>query len=165
MLMILLITTIFMFYWLIHPLSLGLILLIQTTIVTMLVGLNSPSFWMSYILFLVFMGGVLVLVMYVITIANNELTMMNLSNFLILVILSSALSTLLYLYFLPTSQLMVSDFKFMKIKSEISMKMLTSIYTFPNFIMVLFLGIYLFYMLIIISNIVNITEGPMRSSN
>jgi NADH-ubiquinone oxidoreductase chain 6 len=51
----------------------GLVLLIQTLIVALLTGVLASSFWFSYILFLVFLGGMLVLFIYVTRLASNEM--------------------------------------------------------------------------------------------
>ena len=49
----------------------GLTLLIQTILVSIISGLITKTFWFSYILFLVFLGGILVLFIYVTSLASN----------------------------------------------------------------------------------------------
>nr|APX39517.1 NADH dehydrogenase subunit 6 [Cryptocephalus octoguttatus] len=55
-----------------HPLTLGLILLIQTLLIALLTGLMSLNFWSSYIIFLIMIGGMLILFIYMTSIASNE---------------------------------------------------------------------------------------------
>lgn len=55
-----------------HPLIIGLILLAQTITIALFTGLTLSSFWFSYILILVFLGGILILFIYVASIASNE---------------------------------------------------------------------------------------------
>nr|APX40704.1 NADH dehydrogenase subunit 6 [Pachybrachis suffrianii] len=55
-----------------HPLSMGLILLVQTIFTSMLTGFMAYSFWFSYIMFLIMVGGMLILFMYMTSIASNE---------------------------------------------------------------------------------------------
>merc|ERR1712198_806681 len=56
-----------------HPLAIGLALLSQTILICLITGLSSSSFWFSYILFLIFLGGILVLFIYVTSLASNEM--------------------------------------------------------------------------------------------
>nr|YP_010175364.1 NADH dehydrogenase subunit 6 [Cincticostella fusca]QSL98504.1 NADH dehydrogenase subunit 6 [Cincticostella fusca] len=62
-----------LFIFMTHPLAMGLILLVQTCLVALLTGSLSPTFWFSYILFLVFLGGMLVLFIYMTSLASNEM--------------------------------------------------------------------------------------------
>nr|WRO44738.1 NADH dehydrogenase subunit 6 [Falsopodabrus tridentatus] len=55
-----------------HPLTMGLNLLIQTIAIALITGLMSLNFWISYLLFLVMVGGMLILFMYMTSIASNE---------------------------------------------------------------------------------------------
>nr|AAS00878.1 NADH dehydrogenase subunit 6 [Hutchinsoniella macracantha] len=55
-----------------HPLSLGLVLLFQALLVCFFVGGYSFSYWFSYILFLIFLGGMLILFLYVASLAMDE---------------------------------------------------------------------------------------------
>ena len=55
-----------------NPLSMGLFLLVQTISVCVLTGLSSLTFWFSYVLFLVFFGGVIILFIYVASLAPNK---------------------------------------------------------------------------------------------
>nr|WKU84099.1 NADH dehydrogenase subunit 6 [Parhelophilus versicolor] len=63
----------FIFIQMNHPLSMGLMLLIQTILVSCITGLMTKSFWFSYILFLIFIGGMLVLFIYMTSLASNEM--------------------------------------------------------------------------------------------
>nr|UXW88440.1 NADH dehydrogenase subunit 6 [Henosepilachna vigintioctomaculata] len=54
-----------------HPLSLGFFILIQTILISMMMGMFY-NFWYSYILFLIMIGGLLILFIYMTSIASNE---------------------------------------------------------------------------------------------
>jgi NADH-ubiquinone oxidoreductase chain 6 len=56
-----------------HPLAIGLILLIQTTIVCLIRGTIYRRFWFSYILFIIMIGGMLVLFIYITSLTSNEI--------------------------------------------------------------------------------------------
>lgn len=64
-----------------HPLSIGIMLILQTITIAIFSRFFIPSFWYSYILILVFLGGLLVLFVYVSTLASNEQINTNLPNF------------------------------------------------------------------------------------
>nr|YP_010002937.1 NADH dehydrogenase subunit 6 [Gonocephalum sp. MT-2015-Zz052324]ANT72394.1 NADH dehydrogenase subunit 6 [Gonocephalum sp. MT-2015-Zz052324] len=55
-----------------HPLSAGMILLINTITISLITGNLNQNFWFSYILFLILIGGMLILFMYMTSIASNE---------------------------------------------------------------------------------------------
>nr|APX40171.1 NADH dehydrogenase subunit 6 [Cryptocephalus moraei] len=76
-----------------HPLTLGFSLLLQTIIVALFTGYMSLNFWSSYIIFLIMIGGLLILFTYMTSIASNEkfkfsfkLLLLNLVLFLIMLI-------------------------------------------------------------------------------
>lgn len=162
----LLIFSLILFYLLSHPLALGLNILFQTALISLIIGLNSPSFWLSYVLFLVFMGGILVLTIYVVSLANSEIISINFKNllwglpvFLFIFINLSSLNTFNFriIPFMGFSKSMAPD-------SSIIIKSLANLYSSTNFIIILFLAGYLFYILVIIRHIININEGPLRSA-
>nr|APX40158.1 NADH dehydrogenase subunit 6 [Labidostomis lusitanica] len=55
-----------------HPLTAGLTLLAQTIMIALLSGTMNMNYWFSYIIFLVMIGGMLVLFVYMTSIASNE---------------------------------------------------------------------------------------------
>nr|QBZ37559.1 NADH dehydrogenase subunit 6 [Ceruchus minor] len=55
-----------------HPLSLGGLLLVQTTLVSLMISLTQFNCWYSYMMFLIMVGGMLILFMYMTSIASNE---------------------------------------------------------------------------------------------
>nr|YP_010411296.1 NADH dehydrogenase subunit 6 [Megalocaria dilatata]URN72806.1 NADH dehydrogenase subunit 6 [Megalocaria dilatata] len=55
-----------------HPLSMGFLILIHTILTCLILGMMSSNFWFSYILILVMIGGLLVLFIYMTSIASNE---------------------------------------------------------------------------------------------
>nr|QDO72161.1 NADH dehydrogenase subunit 6 [Pandalus japonicus] len=65
-------TTALLFTRIMHPLAAGLALLVQTILICVASGLQNKSMWFSYILFLIFLGAMLVLFIYVASLASNE---------------------------------------------------------------------------------------------
>nr|YP_010946476.1 NADH dehydrogenase subunit 6 [Chorisoserrata biceps]WGO57194.1 NADH dehydrogenase subunit 6 [Chorisoserrata biceps] len=142
-----------------HPLIMGLILLMQTITLCMLSGMISQTFWFSYILFLIFLGGMLVLFIYVTSIASNEIASM--SNKMIIMVLV-----------IPTTVYLLMEINPMK-NQENSGMMITDpmintfikMYNMPNKLMIIMMAIYLFLTLIAVVKITEIFQGPLRKNN
>nr|YP_009239905.1 NADH dehydrogenase subunit 6 [Grapsus tenuicrustatus]AMN14539.1 NADH dehydrogenase subunit 6 [Grapsus tenuicrustatus] len=160
----LLISLSFLFTQLSHPLAMGLALLTQTVLVSLTVGLSTYSFWMSYILFLVFLGGMLVLFIYVASIASNQPFFFSSSlafffmmvTFVSLLLLFSDSLLVLSPSSLPTSCL---DF-------SISTPLTISwVYNTPSMTFTIFVISYLLLTLIVVVKIVSLFKGPLRLLN
>nr|QYH50545.1 NADH dehydrogenase subunit 6 [Papilio nephelus chaonulus]WHL46750.1 NADH dehydrogenase subunit 6 [Papilio nephelus] len=155
-----------------HPLSMGLMILIQTLIICLLSGLLINSYWFSYILFLVFLGGLLVLFIYVSSVASNELFNMNffLKNTMFFLFLLSLLLSLNYMYnlnwlnfsFNYEMKNLMNFFIFFNNENKIN---LSKLYNKQTHLMMMMLIIYLFITLVAIVKITNIFFGPLRSIN
>nr|ADO60382.1 NADH dehydrogenase subunit 6 [Sericinus montela] len=162
--------SIYMFF-LNHPLSMGLMILIQTLLTCMLSGMLMNSYWFSYILFLVFLGGLLVLFIYVSSIASNELFSFNLLNkmiMFIMIILSFFISMIymynlnwLNFYFNLEMNNMMKLFIFFNNENKIN---LSKLYNNHTYMMMMMLIIYLFITLLAVVKITNIFFGPLRPS-
>nr|YP_010267394.1 NADH dehydrogenase subunit 6 [Neoperla bimaculata]UIF93994.1 NADH dehydrogenase subunit 6 [Neoperla bimaculata] len=152
-----------------HPLAMGLILLTQTLVVCFITGLLSQSFWFSYILFLVFLGGLLVLFIYVTSLASNEMFSLDPSTFMPWV-LFFLISTLGIFFFDPI--LTLTNTKNTDLISSILMSCqqeaspsLMKLYNSPTYLITLMLALYLFLTLIAVVQITDIFMGPLRSTN
>nr|YP_009517346.1 NADH dehydrogenase subunit 6 [Histia rhodope]AXO78697.1 NADH dehydrogenase subunit 6 [Histia rhodope]UNO31881.1 NADH dehydrogenase subunit 6 [Histia rhodope] len=161
--------TLFM-YFLTHPLSMGLFILLQTMLICILSGMMIKTYWFSYILFLTFLGGLLVLFIYVSSIASNEMFNMNMKMKI----------TFLYLimFFFMISMFMMNNLKYMNFYFNSDMEIyfnlnffnnenkmnLTKLYNSQTFYLMMMLIIYLFITLISVVKITNISYGPIRSN-
>nr|YP_010371924.1 NADH dehydrogenase subunit 6 [Peleteria iavana]UOX27104.1 NADH dehydrogenase subunit 6 [Peleteria iavana] len=149
-----------------HPLAMGLILLIQTTLVSLMTGLSTKSFWFSYILFLVFIGGMLVLFIYVTSLASNE--MFSFSMKLVMISLMIMLIMMICFYFMDKNMLiqyknleMNSINKMNSYISENSLS-LNKLYNYPTNILTILLMNYLLITLIAVVKITKLFKGPLR---
>nr|YP_010267117.1 NADH dehydrogenase subunit 6 [Chilkasa falcata]UIF93661.1 NADH dehydrogenase subunit 6 [Chilkasa falcata] len=154
-----------------NPLSMGLMILIQTMMICLLTGMLIKTYWFSYILFLTFLGGLLVLFIYVSSIASNELfkPSFNTKLFMILFFFILTFSTFIFynnLYWMNFS--LNSDMNnflsltfFFNNENKIN---LSKLYNNQTFFIMLMLIIYLFVTLIAVVKITNIFFGPLRSS-
>nr|AML25892.1 NADH dehydrogenase subunit 6 [Staphylinidae sp. BMNH 1274206] len=139
-----------------HPMTLGIILLMQTILVSLITGHYSMNFWFSYILILIMVGGMLVLFIYMTSIASNEPF-----NF------SMKISFLLMLIFLIiiTMNLFLDNFilyQFFNMKEMSNNNFLTKYFNYPHMILILVMINYLFITLIASVKIIKIEFGPLR---
>nr|UYG49023.1 NADH dehydrogenase subunit 6 [Abscondita chinensis] len=145
-----------------HPLSMGMILLTQTLMIAMWTGFMSMNFWYSYILFIVMVGGMLILFIYMTSVASNEkflysklMTMMMIIMFMALIIIKKD-----QLFMLMNS--MNYD---LVAKNNLTFKMsLNKFIMYPMMIMSLTIIIYLLIALIAVSKITNVKNGPLRKN-
>nr|YP_010954446.1 NADH dehydrogenase subunit 6 [Ostrocerca truncata]WMV02009.1 NADH dehydrogenase subunit 6 [Ostrocerca truncata] len=153
-----------------HPLAMGLMLLVQTILISIITGLSAQSFWFSYILFLVFLGGLLVLFIYVTSLASNEMFSMSLSLALPIFVISGILIISMFIFdssFLMTMTMNTETLSIMNIQtySEESSSSLLKLYNNPTSLITLMLVLYLFLTLIAVVKITKINQGPLRKSN
>nr|QNV11755.1 NADH dehydrogenase subunit 6 [Siphlonurus aestivalis] len=153
-----------------HPLAMGLTLLFQTLIIALLTGMMTSTFWFSYILFLVFLGGMLVLFIYVTSLASNE--MFSISSqalilglfFMGLIFICSIVNDpLLWSTSAVTEQL--NNLTLITTNESMTPDLLIKLYHTPSSLLTLLMVIYLFLTLIAVVTITNIFEGPLRSKN
>lgn len=148
--------------------SIGVILIIQTLTTCLMTGLISKSFWFSYILFLVFIGGMLILFIYISSLASNE--KINFSIYPLIKFIFIIYVTLVILYFRDKFYL-INWF----INREISpithhlinenYLSISKIYNEPNNYLIILLISYLLLTLIIVVKITNLFVGPLRPNN
>nr|YP_009590146.1 NADH dehydrogenase subunit 6 [Palesisa nudioculata]QBM09716.1 NADH dehydrogenase subunit 6 [Palesisa nudioculata] len=156
----------FIFMFMKHPLAMGLTLLIQTTLISLMTGLISKTFWFSYILFLVFLGGMLVLFIYVTSLASNE--MFSLSIKLSIIFLIMFMIFMIILLFMDKNMMMqyknmemLSIFKLNSYIMENSLS-LNKLYNYPTNLLTILLMNYLLITLIAIVKITKLFKGPLR---
>nr|YP_009334167.1 NADH dehydrogenase subunit 6 [Dacus longicornis]APL97153.1 NADH dehydrogenase subunit 6 [Dacus longicornis] len=152
-----------------HPLAMGLMLLIQTLHICLLTGLMAKTFWYSYVLFLIFLGGMLVLFIYVTSLASNEMFSLSMK----LTIMSITLMIGLSLLFIFMDKLFTSSFLMnMEMQPYPTWNMLPEntlqlhkLYNFPTNMITIMLMNYLLITLIAVVKITNLFYGPLRPMN
>nr|AEP27541.1 NADH dehydrogenase subunit 6 [Hypera postica] len=144
-----------------HPLSLGCILLIQTILLSLAVGLLNMNFWFSYILFLIMIGGMLVLFIYMTSIASNEKFKFSskLTIFILIGVILSSMMLLLDNYFsiLNLNTEDINNQSFLNENLSLS-KYLNK----PSMLTIILLIIYLLITLIAVVKISYFSMGPLR---
>lgn len=150
----------FIFTQIKHPLAIGLILLIQTIIISTIIGIISKNFWFSYILFLIFLGGILILFIYVTSLASNEI--FNTSKTIIIVLILFPITIVIKNYWSELNLYNQESINFL-INNNLSI-ILIKLYNYPTNLIIIILASYLFLTLIIVVKITNIFKGPLRKT-
>nr|NP_542475.1 NADH dehydrogenase subunit 6 [Narceus annularus]AAL18209.1 NADH dehydrogenase subunit 6 [Narceus annularus] len=131
-----------------HPLSLALTVIFTALLSAISILMLTRASWFSYILFLIFIGGILILFTYIASLAPNSKTV----NPYILPI--PLLSTALLFSFSPTSYFSFSQ-------PMLTFKTLFSLTLSPTTII---LTMFLLITLLVIAQLVKMPEGPLQSS-
>nr|QZK21854.1 NADH dehydrogenase subunit 6 [Amitermes sp. QLD_059] len=143
-----------------HPMAMGLMLLIQTTMVCLISGTMYSSFWFSYILFMIMIGGMLVLFMYMTSLASNE--MFSPSNKMLM---TTLMLLPILMYTMPT----VTNNKEMNVHSTMMeneiLTTTTVMYNQMMGTMTTLLVLYMLLTLIVVVNIINVSKGPLRQTS
>nr|WBR65493.1 NADH dehydrogenase subunit 6 [Layahima sp. 4 YZ-2022a] len=151
-----------------HPLAMGLTLLIQTIIISLTSGLFTYSYWFAYILFLIMLGGMLVLFIYVTSLASNELFSFSMKSLFISLTMLSLL--MIILTFTDNLMLMTNSLEMIKMSPESSIMFtenelnLIKLYNNPTMNITIMMINYLLLTLIVVVKITNINYGPLRQS-
>nr|YP_009104325.1 NADH dehydrogenase subunit 6 [Aedes notoscriptus]AIV00382.1 NADH dehydrogenase subunit 6 [Aedes notoscriptus] len=161
--------TSFIFMQMKHPLAMGLMLLIQTFLTSLLTGMLVKTFWFSYVLFLIFMGGMLVLFIYVTSLSSNEMFSM---SFKLLFTTMIMLMIFMFLFFFMDTSIMeqfinnneMNMFFFNSFLPENIIE-LNKMYNFPTNLITLMLINYLFLTLLVTVKITKKNYGPLRPMN
>jgi len=162
----------FLFIVINHPLSIGLILISQTLLVSLLTGSLRFNFWFSYSLFLIFIGGILILFIYMTSLASNEIFKFQFNKKIITLIITITIILLLTILFYNFTNLnlikTIEDKSIIEIKNLIIRNLnnlvLQKIFNFPTNLLSILLINYLFLTLIARVKITNIFKGPLRPS-
>nr|YP_009653392.1 NADH dehydrogenase subunit 6 [Gasterophilus nasalis]QCG71538.1 NADH dehydrogenase subunit 6 [Gasterophilus nasalis] len=150
-----------------HPLAMGLVLLFQTLLTCLLTGMISKTFWFSYILFLVFLGGMLVLFIYVTSLASNEmfsfspkLLMLTIAIFCVSTLMLTIYNKTLILNYFPNLETAsIADLTSYTMENSLS---LNKLYNYPTNLLTILLMNYLLVTLIAVVKITKLFKGPLR---
>uniref|UniRef100_UPI003002606B NADH dehydrogenase subunit 6 n=1 Tax=Triatoma boliviana TaxID=3120505 RepID=UPI003002606B len=162
--MILSITTSIVFTMMKHPLSMGLTLIIQTIMVSIMTGLMINVFWFSYILIISMLSGALVLFTYMASVASNEKfhTSMQMMIFIMMILIPASIS--FFLVDQLENKMIWSTMK----KDMLSMEYtdtLLKLFNLHNLFITILMISYLFLTMIAVTYVTNIYEGPLRMKN
>nr|AGN73956.1 NADH dehydrogenase subunit 6 [Pterocomma pilosum]AGW80610.1 NADH dehydrogenase subunit 6 [Pterocomma pilosum] len=142
------------------PLSSNLIILIQTMTLTMMINLINKTAWISFMIFILYIGGLMIIFLYISSIAFNELNInKNYKNMIFKLML-----IIMMINFFKNSFNMENlnyENKFMYEDNFYFLNM----FMLPNNLMIYMIMIILFFMLILIIWLLKINKGPIRQKN
>nr|YP_011010365.1 NADH dehydrogenase subunit 6 [Metrocoris acutus]WPW46980.1 NADH dehydrogenase subunit 6 [Metrocoris acutus] len=142
-----------------HPLSMGFNLILLTMMLSMIMNLIMKYSWYSYILVLVMLGGMLVLFMYMASIASNEIMKF------------SAKMTMIAMLIMVISITILKNDMYMNMNSIIPVienqqnMSLMKLFNSKSSIITIMLAMYLLITMIYVIFITNVFEGPMRKKS
>nr|YP_009654755.1 NADH dehydrogenase subunit 6 [Caystrus obscurus]QCI09310.1 NADH dehydrogenase subunit 6 [Caystrus obscurus] len=139
-----------------HPLSMGLILILQTIIISIIMGYMLKSFLFSYIIIIIMLSGALVLFIYMASVASNE--KFNWSNKMIVMLLITSMCMIIIMYKYNNNWLINNS----KVSDSIN---LIKLFNLMSAKVTLLMIIYLLLTMIVVSNIAKTNKGPLRMNS
>nr|YP_010384296.1 NADH dehydrogenase subunit 6 [Odontodactylus havanensis]UGW52150.1 NADH dehydrogenase subunit 6 [Odontodactylus havanensis] len=147
-----------------HPLAMGMMLLLQTLAICAITALMNFYVWFSYILFLIFLGGMLVLFIYITSLASNEMFQF---SFKIVTLFTTLIGLGLLLLVMDP---LLMDFKmasadmhkYMSSSYDHQVVLISNIYSTNTMKTTLFMILYLLLTLIAVVKITYTFLGPLR---
>nr|AIY61669.1 NADH dehydrogenase subunit 6 [Glyptotermes sp. A TB-2014] len=145
-----------------HPLAMGMMLLVQTMMTCLISGMMYQSFWFQYILFMVFVGGILVLFIYVTSLASNEMFSFSTKMMIAMTMFMLPSAILMNKTWTPLNSSDVTNHELMMMNKITTMT--SKFYNQPSGTMTILMALYLFLTLIVVVKITNISKGPLRQT-
>nr|YP_010478452.1 NADH dehydrogenase subunit 6 [Nesophrosyne makaihe]UVI59896.1 NADH dehydrogenase subunit 6 [Nesophrosyne makaihe] len=136
------------------PMSMGVMLLVLTTTTTILMTHILTTGWIPMIMFLMLVGGLLILFIYMSSIASNEKFTAN-----VFMVIIPSLVLILPLESMMVESMMNENLLSMMLNDNISM---VKIYNKKTFVITVFMFMYLLMSMIVVTKIIKIFKGPLR---
>nr|YP_009667299.1 NADH dehydrogenase subunit 6 [Phryganopsyche latipennis]APQ47900.1 NADH dehydrogenase subunit 6 [Phryganopsyche latipennis] len=145
-----------------HPFIITLMMIIQTLFMSLIIGMMNFSFWLTYLMFLIFIGGLLILFIYISSLTPNKILHFNKIKVFIFFIFLSKIFLIFNLHFnfLNLEMLNFNNFNYF-FNAENSLY-LTNLFNNNELWLTLILMKFLLFTLITSIKISNFFGGPMR---
>nr|YP_009472918.1 NADH dehydrogenase subunit 6 [Nabicula flavomarginata]AST10135.1 NADH dehydrogenase subunit 6 [Nabicula flavomarginata] len=148
-----------------HPLSMGLVLMLQTLTTTLISGMmNNNSFMLSYILLITMLSGALVLFIYMASIASNEKFKTS-SSMLMFIMGWLIMSIMVTLFNDEVLMNMPNKYNYLPLINYDQAMSMSNLFNSQSMMMTIMMVLYLLYTMISVTYIVNVYEGPMRKKS
>nr|YP_011010456.1 NADH dehydrogenase subunit 6 [Xenobates argentatus]WPW47084.1 NADH dehydrogenase subunit 6 [Xenobates argentatus] len=142
-----------------HPLSMGFIIIIQTILLSMMINMMMKYSWYSYILILTMLGGMLILFMYMASIASNEIMKFS-PKIMILTII-----TFMVTMVIVKNEFMMMNYQNLMIMENQQNMSLMKLFNNKSSMLTIIMAMYLLMTMIYVIFMINTFEGPMRKKN
>nr|YP_009740456.1 NADH dehydrogenase subunit 6 [Salina celebensis]QID03183.1 NADH dehydrogenase subunit 6 [Salina celebensis] len=141
-----------------HPVTILTMILTQTFLICISLWIMIKSSWFSFILFLIFLGGLMVLFVYVVSLASNEKFEMKMSLFYQMITLNSLMVLIVGVWnYFQVNNLLVDQ-------TNMLMKTMM-IFSSSNILTSILIMTYLLFTLLVAVKIASKYEGPLRKIN
>nr|QBZ37546.1 NADH dehydrogenase subunit 6 [Aesalus sp. JL-2019] len=146
-----------------HPIPMGSILLFQTFLIASITGFLNMNFWYSYIIFIIMVGGLMVLFMYMTSVASNEKFKYSnpISLMMTMIMIMGTSYSIFSDYFSMHMKINYNDSLILWNSYPLSM---SKFINYPLMLIYCLMIIYLFIILITVVKITNINKGPLRAN-
>nr|YP_009488491.1 NADH dehydrogenase subunit 6 [Dendrothrips minowai]AWD37112.1 NADH dehydrogenase subunit 6 [Dendrothrips minowai] len=137
------------------PLIMGFSVLMQATTISLMISISFSFSWFSFLIFIVYLGGILMIFSYVISMTNLKKEFMIFND-------KSLFTIIVFLFILSIFLKEDSEFP-MNFYNSFLENLLLLIYSKSIFKMSIILMIFLFFILIVTVFITEMSKGQMRS--
>nr|UZZ43916.1 NADH dehydrogenase subunit 6 [Ecnomus sp. XG-2021] len=146
-----------------HPMSISLMLMIQILLSCYLMNMILQMTWFSYILFIIIIGGLMILFIYMCSMSSNKIFNLNLNYLLLTTLTLINIYNWKNLYWIKLNFKSIQFINYSFIKSE---PMNLSKFIFPqSMLLMLMMIIILLLMMIIVNKMNSMNNSPFRQFN
>lgn len=136
-----------------HPIRLVALILVQTSLASVLVALNHPTPWAAIILFLIFVGGLMILFVYTASLASNEKFKFN---------LKMIKQTLIVLVATGSGYIITRRPQKFNLNNPTLNESLNKIFSNSSISLVVIIITYIFLVMVVVNSIVDSNKTPLR---
>nr|YP_010736920.1 NADH dehydrogenase subunit 6 [Idioscopus ventrispinus]WEP24807.1 NADH dehydrogenase subunit 6 [Idioscopus ventrispinus] len=140
------------------PMSMGIILMTQTFLMTILMNKMMSTSWLTMITFLMMIGGLLILFTYMSSLASNEKFKINTKMLMLMMMMIMMTEELMQEVQIDENQSMLN----IQYMEQLS---LSKLYNKKSMMITMIMVLYLLLTMIVVTKMVKHYEGPLRSKN
>nr|WEP24846.1 NADH dehydrogenase subunit 6 [Metidiocerus sp.] len=140
------------------PMSMGMTLMLQTILMTMLMNKMMTTTWLTMITFLMMIGGLLILFIYMSSLASNEKFKINMKMLIITLTILVVIEEFMQDMQVNETQ----NLNYIEYTEQLS---LNKLYNKKSMMITLIMVLYLLLTMIVVTKLVKHYEGPLRSKN
>nr|YP_010610873.1 NADH dehydrogenase subunit 6 [Idiocerus consimilis]WAP91694.1 NADH dehydrogenase subunit 6 [Idiocerus consimilis] len=140
------------------PMSMGMILMLQTIMMTLLMNKMMVTSWLTMITFLMMIGGLLILFIYMSSLASNEKFKINMKVLIIMMLMMITSEELM-------QDMQINETQDIMNTMTIEQLSLNKLYNKKSLMITLIMVLYLLLTMIAVTKLVKHYEGPLRSKN
>nr|QUB07017.1 NADH dehydrogenase subunit 6 [Cassidinae sp. N35] len=143
-----------------HPVSLMMIILLQTILICLMCGLMANLWWFSYMLFMVMIGGLLILFMYMTNVASNEkFKSSKIKNTLFKIII---MSTMIFYLLKDNFYSYIQTSKWSNFNNLSTEMIIMKYYSYPSNMILFTIMIFLLMTMIMTVKVTEMKKGALR---